>query len=94
MKTPILQIITSEDEIKLIITDAVKHAITEITRGVITTEAQLEILTGEELKERLKVSETTLKKYRVQGRIPYILIGGQYRYNFKDVVEALTIKKR
>lgn len=54
----------------------------------------IDLIDGEELRRRIDISETTLKRYRDQGRIPYVLIGSQYRYNYPEVVKALTVSKR
>lgn len=50
----------------------------------------LEVITGEELKNRLDISETTLKRYRDAGKIPYVQVGGQFRYNYPEVIKALS----
>lgn len=87
-----IQIITNEAEIKGLMMDAVKWAVENMPQTTVVPEKQLDVVTGDELRKRLQISEVTLRKYREQGRIPYLLVGGQYRYNFREVVAALTVK--
>jgi len=49
-----------------------------------------ELLTGEQLGEKLKVPELTIEKWRREGRIPIIWLGHRtLRYRLSDVVAAL-----
>jgi cellobiose-specific phosphotransferase system component IIB len=87
-----IQIITNEAEIKSLMMDAVKWAVENLPQSTVIPEQKLDVVSGEELKKRLQISESTLKKYRTSGRIPFILVGGQYRYSYPEVINALTVK--
>lgn len=47
------------------------------------------IVDGSFLEENLKIHRTTLSRWREQGRIPFIQVGGVIRYDFNKVVAAL-----
>lgn len=53
-----------------------------------------EVLTTEELAERLSVSPRTIFNMRSDGRIPQIRIGSIVRFVYSDVVEALREEGR
>lgn len=89
-----IQIITNEAEIKGLMMDAVKWAVENMPKTQVVSEQKLDVVTGDELKKRLQISEVTLKKYRNQGRIPFMIVGGQYRYSYPDVIKSLTVPSR
>jgi excisionase family DNA binding protein len=47
-------------------------------------------ITADEMCRFAGISYPTLKKYREQGKLPFIKIGKSYRYVKSDVVSALT----
>ena len=48
-----------------------------------------ELLKPQELAERLKVHERTIRIWSQKGWIPFYRLGGQYRYVFEEVFAAL-----
>ncbi len=68
----------------------------EMIRSVIRSEIQstssgndqsiTKPLTGKELCDYLSISEPTLSRYRKKGKIPFLTIGDQYRYDINEVV--------
>ena len=68
--------------------------ITEIVNQVVTTKTyNPEIIDENELSKRLNISKVTLGKYRKEGTIPYIRIGGTIRYNYPKVIKEWNNKK-
>ena len=60
----------------------------------IQTEKQIEIINSREIRTRLDISEPTLIRWRQKGKIPYLAIGSVIRYNWIEVVDALTVNKK
>ena len=52
-----------------------------------------EIITSVELAKRLAISLPTLRKMRESKKIPSISVGGDFRFNFPKVLEALQKSK-
>ena len=50
-------------------------------------------LTQKELANFLNLSDQTITRWRLKGRIPYIKIGPSIRYNLDDVIKALEVSK-
>ena len=46
-----------------------------------------------ELCDFLGIGPATASRWRQKGKIPYVKIGITIRYNLKEVMEALTVKK-
>tara|TARA_B100001094_G_C17596802_1_gene514624 strand:+ start:118 stop:369 length:252 start_codon:yes stop_codon:yes gene_type:complete len=76
----------TKEELKQLIEDAVFKAT--------STQLDLEynLITENELSERIDISKVTLHKFRKQGKIPYSKVGRTIRYNYKEVVESLKHK--
>ena len=76
----------TKQELKQLIEDAVFKAT--------STQLDLEynLITENELSERIDISKVTLHKFRRQGKIPYCKVGRTIRYNYKDVIESLKHK--
>ena len=51
------------------------------------------ILSEDELGEKLGITRQTVAKLRKRKKIPYLEIGGAFRYDFYKVVEALEKKQ-
>lgn len=47
------------------------------------------VLTTSEVALHLRVNPITVQRYCRQGKIPYLLVGGEYRFILSDVIEAL-----
>jgi excisionase family DNA binding protein len=54
---------------------------------------QVELLTTEELAERLSVSSQTVHRWRKKNRISYLKIGKSFRYDYLIVLHELKNKK-
>tara|TARA_B100000214_G_scaffold280085_1_gene209787 strand:+ start:323 stop:574 length:252 start_codon:yes stop_codon:yes gene_type:complete len=76
----------TKQELKQLIEDAVFKAT--------STQLDLEynLITENELSERIDISKVTLHKFRRQGKIPYCKVGRTIRYNYKEVIESLKHK--
>ena len=81
-----INITITKEELKQLIEDAVFKAT--------STQSNLEynLITENELSERIDISKVTLHKFRMQGKIPYSKVGRTIRYNYKEVVESLKHK--
>lgn len=85
-------IVISPEELQQIVTRAVADALKQGTpSGEIDADPQ--IITGEELCKKLGVSAGTLITYRKRGKIPFLVIGNSIRYDYLQVIKALTQKK-
>tara|TARA_B100000401_G_scaffold366916_1_gene265229 strand:+ start:203 stop:454 length:252 start_codon:yes stop_codon:yes gene_type:complete len=73
----------TKEELKQLIEDAVfKATATQL-------ELEYNLITENELSERIDISKVTLHKFRREGKIPYCKVGRTIRYNYKEVVESL-----
>lgn len=52
------------------------------------------IVDAKELQEILGISEASLIRYTRKGIIPFIKIGGSYRYNVDQVLKSLEVIKK
>lgn len=51
-----------------------------------------EILTSDELAARLKVNPETIRRQTRAGRLPFLRLGGEYRYDWDAVVASVSQK--
>ena len=49
-------------------------------------------ITGEVLRARLQISRPTEIDMRKRGKLPYLMVNGQYRYHWPTVLKAITNK--
>jgi hypothetical protein len=47
-------------------------------------------ITGTELRKRLNISRPTEIAMRKKGKLPYLMVNGNYRYNWQDVQKKLA----
>lgn len=47
---------------------------------------------GSELRKRLGISRPTEINMRRRGKLPFLLVNGNYRYNWQEVVKVLSKK--
>ncbi len=52
------------------------------------------IVDAKELQEILGISEASLIRYKKKGIIPFLKIGGSYRYNVDRVLKSLEVIKK
>lgn len=83
-----LQIISTSEEVKAFVTEAVSEC---IGRLQFNRDPEPEIIDGAELRKRLNISEPTAIRWRQKGRIPYLQIGSNIRYNWREVIKALEV---
>lgn len=83
-----LQIITDHNEFEALIAKAVQSAIDKIPQQPVV---KPDIITLETLSVRLAVGQQTLLKWRKKGKIPYLSLGANIRYDFNKVIEALEV---
>jgi len=48
-----------------------------------------EIISENQLCERLNISRTTISRYRKENKIPYLKVGNNIRYEYNKVLKAL-----
>lgn len=48
---------------------------------------------GEELRKRLGISRPTEIDMRKRGKLPFLMVNGQYRYQWQEVVKKLSNTK-
>jgi hypothetical protein len=89
-----LQIISDTGDLKSIAAEIYRLAIEGTPDQVAPLEYKTEILTGQQLSERLAVDVQTLAKWREKGKIPYLRLGAAIRYDFNKVIAALEVTKK
>ncbi len=52
-------------------------------------ESELELLSTQELSERLKVSKPTIHKWKKAGKIPFRKISRKLYFNYDDVIKQI-----
>ena len=82
----------SLDELSELISGAISSEMQSITPG--SNQPFSKPLNGKELCDYLGISEPTLIRYRNKGKIPYLIIGDQYRYNISAVTKALEVNSK
>ena len=45
--------------------------------------------TGEEVEKFFRITKSTLRKWREQGKIPYLEVNGYYHYDLKKIMKAI-----
>ena len=73
----------TKEELKQLIEDAIFNA--NSTQPNLT----YNLITENELADRIDISKVTLHKFRKEGKIPYSKVGRTIRYNYSEVLEAL-----
>jgi len=61
-----------------------------LTESVASTDKGLKLMTLKELADLLSVHECTIYRQLKGGRIPFVRVGGEYRFNPSLVIEKLT----
>lgn len=51
-------------------------------------------ITGEVLRKRLQISRPTEIDMRKRGKLPYLIVNGQYRYHWPTVFNAISKNNR
>lgn len=87
-----LQIITEKSEFQLVALEMMQWAVENMPKT--KTEPKPEIMTGEQLCEKLDITIQTLIRWRHKGKIPYLQIGSSVRYDFNKVLNALEVSKK
>jgi hypothetical protein len=87
-----LQIITDKTEFQLVALEMMQWAMENMPKQ--KHEPKPEIMTGEQLCEKLDVTIQTLIRWRQKGKIPYFQIGSSIRYDFNKVLNALEVNKK
>ncbi len=87
-----LQIITTREETKAIFFEYLQWAAENQPAGPVASKP--EIMTGEQLCEKLDITIQTLIRWRQKGKVPFLQIGGSIRYDFNKVIAALEVKKK
>lgn len=93
-------VIIPTDELKDLVDSAVNSGVKKALAEVASTAApsqeqpEDEILNGVQICERFGISEPTLRRYREAGKIPFLTIGGTYRYRFSEVLAAVSNLKK
>lgn len=53
-----------------------------------------EFIPGTELRKRFGISKPTETRWRRSGKIPYLLTGGRFRYDYNAVLTAIQGNKK
>lgn len=71
--------------------DRIEMALQQLSQpqSIATSKVSDQLLTGQELCKFLAVSEPTLWKWRKNGKVPFVRIGGQVRFDRNKVIAAL-----
>ena len=77
----------TKEELKQLIEDAVFKANSTIPN------LEYNLITENELAERIDISKVTLHKFRKEGKIPFSKVGRTIRYNYSEVLVALKHNK-
>jgi hypothetical protein len=78
------------EELKSFISDAIREEFGRLPELNHHKQDDEELINDIELSKRLGKSRVTLYKYRLNGIIPFIRVGGRILYNWKDVYESLN----
>ena len=54
---------------------------------VTSTQSSNKLLTAKELRQALNISPNTLQRLRKENKIPYIKIGGNFRYDLTKIIQ-------
>ena len=73
----------TKEELKQLIEDAIFKA------NSTQPNLKYNLITENELADRIDISKVTLHKFRKEGKIPYSKVGRTIRYNYSEVLEAL-----
>lgn len=75
-----------------------KRVLAEISKEqealVLLAKGMPRIVRQEVIENLFDVSGRTLTKWRSQGRIPYLTINGQYRYDLDEVIASIKVPKK
>ena len=89
-----LQIITDKEDLKAIALEMYKLAADHFQNQDYNIDTRPDIMTGDQVCEKLDISIQTLTKWRQKGKIPFLQVGVAIRYDFNKVVSALEVVKR
>ncbi len=81
-------IVTSNEALELLLAKVINERLQSLP--VALPGEPSEIINTETLCQRLNVSEPTIIRMRKKKKIPFMLIGSSVRYNYPDVVKALS----
>jgi hypothetical protein len=84
-----LQIITNNEDFEALLSKVVQLAVENLPAqpGALKPD----IMTGEQVCEKLDITIQTLIKWRQKGKVPFLKIGSAVRYDFNKVVSALEV---
>jgi hypothetical protein len=86
-----LQIISDKEDHKAIALE-IFRLVTENIQAT-PVESKPEIMTGEQVCEKLAINIQTLATWRQKGKIPFMQIGSAIRYDFNKVIAAIEVTK-
>jgi hypothetical protein len=87
-----IQIITDKAEFQLVALEMMQWAVENMPKT--KPEPKPEIMTGEQLCEKLDITIQTLIRYKKLGKIPYFQIGSSVRYDLNKVLNAIEFNKK
>jgi len=73
--------------------EALAEVVARLTASV-QADSPGELLTAEDLAERLKIPARTIKDHASAGRLPHHRFGKHYRFSSDDITEILRITKQ
>lgn len=85
-------VLVDEGKLKEIISEVITEKLpkqSEVSHSVFPAK----LATEKELCDFLGIGSATANRWRQKRKIPFVQIGVTIRYNLKEVMEALTVKK-
>lgn len=77
------EIATKEDVNRII------DALDEIKESLKTTPKEKPVLRSTDVKKLLNISDSTLQRLRISGKLPFRKVNGTYFYNSKDLLKLI-----
>jgi hypothetical protein len=87
-----LQIITNHEDFEALLSKVVLLAVENLPAQ--PGAPKPDIMTGEQVCEKLSITIQTLIKWRDKGKVPFLQIGSSIRYDFNKVISALEVNKK
>lgn len=92
---PLILHTTPEETLCNTIAQKVMQELSKDQSALVLLAKDLPRIVKQEVIEKLfDVSAKTLTKWRSQGRIPYLTINGQYRYDLDKVIQSVEVPKK
>lgn len=86
-------IILDSQEFHKVIKNAIESTLVSIKENAsLSTSTPNDLLSTEQLAQKLQVSDQTINRWRKKNRIPFVKIGKSFRFDLEQVLQVLTTK--